>query len=193
MKTLDVTPVQMQAQLARFADLEPNSLAYLAREGVPVAAYELLAAKKIYCVMAGPKPNEQATTPPAIIGPPGMAMFIVETPPGNGPALHAHMNTVETFMCLRGRYRINYGKEGRHTLDLGPLDTVSIPRGCLRQFTNIAEGTSQLLVLIDEPPGQAALNDVYVSSELGEVIVKRFGPDVKAGLERIGNQFTADL
>lgn len=192
MKTLDITPEQMRARLARYADLRPNSLEYLAREGIPVEAYELLAAKQIFCVMAGPKPNDQATTPPAISGPAGFAMFIVETPPGNGPALHAHMHTVETFMCLSGRYRINYGTTGQHSLELGPLDTVSIPRGCMRQFINIAEESSKLLVLIDEPPGRAALNDVYVLPELGELIVERFGSQVKAALERVGNQFTAN-
>jgi quercetin dioxygenase-like cupin family protein len=193
MLTVDVTPEQMQRQLARFADLQPSTVEFLEREGIPPEAYEMLAARKIFCVMAPPKPQKNATTRSAISGPPGVAVFIVETPPGNGPALHAHMNTVETFLCLEGRYRINYGTTGQHSLELGPLDTVSIPRGCMRQFTNIAPGASRLLVLIDEPAGQAALDDVHLLPETGEQIERRFGAGVKAALERVGNQFTANL
>ena len=193
MLTKDCSPEEISEFTAYFDDLKPNSLDFLEREGIPMGAYEMIGAKKIFLVAASAREQSGGNTKPAIDIPAGVSVYICETPPGNGPALHAHMRTRETFMCLNGRFRIRYGKTGENTLELGPMDTVSVPNGVLRAFENITDENAYLLVLIHETEGEEALNDVYIKPETGRDIAEKYGEDALRGLERVGNQFTADL
>lgn len=193
MMTKDCTPEEIKAHTAYFKDLQPNSLDFLQREGVPAGAYEMIAAKKIFLVAASARDEAGASSKPAIDIPSGVSVFICEVPPGNGPAMHAHMRTRETFMCLKGRFKITYGKSDDNTLELGPMDTVSVPDGVLRKFENVTDENAYLLVLIHETEGETALNDVFIRPETGREIAEKYGEDAVRGLERIGNQFTADV
>ncbi|MEC7763237.1 MAG: hypothetical protein VX874_15145 [Pseudomonadota bacterium] len=192
MKTKDCSPEEMNAHVAYFKDLIPNSLDFLDRENVPLGAFELMTAKKSLLVAASERKMEGQAARPAIDIPPGVSVFICETPVGNGPELHAHMRTRETFMCLSGRYEIRYGRDGEHVLELGPMDTVSVPNGVMRSFKNIADSTSYLLVLIHETGDEKALSDVYMKPELAKRIADEYGVEAVRGLERLGNNFTAD-
>lgn len=193
MRTKDCNPDQIQPYVAYFKDLKANNLDFLDREGIPVEAYEMLAAKKILPVAASARKAEKANAPAPIDIPEGLSVFICEVPPGNGPALHAHMQTRETFMCLSGRLRVRYGREGQHSIDLGPMDTVSVPEGVMRAFENQGDGTAYLLVLIHENEKAQALNDVYFSPETGDEIAARFGKETLDAFDRIGTSFTADI
>ena len=59
----------------------------------------MLTAKKLYSLLA-PGNADGSHQFAAAEGPPGLSITIAECPPGNGPMLHAHMNTHEIFFCL---------------------------------------------------------------------------------------------
>ncbi|MFC4116548.1 hypothetical protein [Nonomuraea zeae] len=71
-----------------------------------------MAAKNIFFLLGAIKDTEGASTPPALTSDPGTSIFIVECPPGDGPALHAHLKTRETFMPITGTWQILYGDRG---------------------------------------------------------------------------------
>lgn len=192
MKTTNPSPQEMAKYTAKFEDLKPNSLDFLAREGIPVEAYEMISAKKILPIAASKRADQGGNSQAPIDIPPGVSLWIVETPPGNGPPLHAHMETRETFMCIKGKYEVNYGPNGENCVELNPMDTVSMPLGVLRSFTNVSDETAYLMVLIHEEEGKLALNDIYMKPELGREIAAKHGEDVLARMESIGSQFTAD-
>ena len=56
--------------------------------------------------------------------------------PGNGPILHNH-DTNETFVAVRGRWRVIWGGEEEHRVDLDPLDVCSMLPFVPRRFINI--------------------------------------------------------
>lgn len=193
MKTTNPTPEEIARYTAKFADLKPSSQDFLQREGIPVEAYEMVSAKKILPVAASVREEKGGNSRAPIDIPPGVSVWIVETPPGNGPPLHAHMETRETFMCLKGRYEVFYGPNGENSVILEPMDTVSMPTGVLRNFVNTSDDTSYLLVLIHEEEDKLALNDIYMKPELGREIASKFGDDILRKMENIGSQFTADI
>lgn len=67
----------------------------------------------------------------------GFNLGFVRTKPGKGVAMHNH-DTNETFVVMSGRWRIEWN-EGKdlEAIEVGPLDTISIPAGCARRFENI--------------------------------------------------------
>jgi len=193
MKTLNFTQADMAPYIARFADLKPNKADYSEREGVPVEAYEMVAAKFIYFLLGAPKEAVGANTQPAVPGLPGTSLYIVECPPGDGPSLHAHMKTRETFFCLRGKFDVLWGDEGENAITLEPFDMISVPAGVTRAFKNVDTGSSFLLAMIQGEDDGAALNDIALTPAVGEEVVRRFGPAAKQGLERVGMVFTAGV
>lgn len=184
MKTRQVTPAEMERHIARFAKLQPQKAEYEKR-GIPTAAFEMLAAKTIYLLMA-PEGEQGSTASPAVTGQPGLTVNIVRCPPGNGPLLHAHMHTQENFMALSGRWEVRWGDAGEHATILEPFDLIAVPKGTGRQFRNVGKDDALLLVLIQ---GEEALNDIYYAPEVGEELVRRFGSDTKAAFEKIGFSF----
>lgn len=64
----------------------------------------------------------------------GFGLSFLECRPGKGVLMHNH-ETVETFMCLEGVWRIEWeGDEGRASLDLNPFDFFACPVGVNRRF-----------------------------------------------------------
>jgi hypothetical protein len=53
MKTVQITPAEMEARIARFRSTTPQS-GYYADSGIPKEAYELMTAKSLYLMMAPP-------------------------------------------------------------------------------------------------------------------------------------------
>jgi uncharacterized RmlC-like cupin family protein len=184
MKTLNITPEQMERQIARFARLQPQKGEYEKR-GIPIAAFEMLAAKTIYALMA-PEGGKGMTAAASVVGPAGVTVNIVKCPPGNGPMLHAHMKTQESFMALSGRWEVRWGDDAQHATTLEQFDFVAVPPGTARQFKNLSDQDALLLVLVQ---GEEALNDFYYSPAVGQQLTERFGSETKAAFERIGFSF----
>lgn len=70
--------------------------------------------------------------------------------PGNGPPLHRHPDDDEAFYVLSGTFRFVIGLETR-TAKAGAF--VSIPRGEVHTFRNIAQAPARMLII--NVPGTA--------------------------------------
>lgn len=174
-------PTSSPMQVARFDQLRPKSRAYAESHGVPAEAFEALAAKTIYLVMA-PQGAKGSNNAPAIQGAPGLTVQICRCPPGNGPMSHRHVNTVENFMCLKGEFTVRWGEQGEHSTVLKPYDMISVPPTEYREFVNTDGEESLLLVMIQGDNDK--LNDVTYAPGIGDMVVERFGIDTKDKLEQ---------
>lgn len=134
----------------------------------------------------------EGAAPGAAVGGGGVSLYILDCPPGDGPAIHAHVETHESFMCLKGRFRIRYGDHGRFETFLDENDFVAVPPGVMRQFENTSDTEHATLLVIIAGQPDDALRDVYYPPEVGAELEARFGADAKAGIERMGLQFTAE-
>ncbi len=184
----EYTPAEMRKFVARYQDMEPTKRDYTGTDhGVPVEAYETLAAKSIYLLMA-PEDRSRGMTAPAVVGPPGVEVSISECPPGNGAQLHIHKRSSETFMCLKGRFDVIWGDNGENSLTLEPFDLIAIPSGIFRSFKNVSDETSLLLAII-QGKGQDVMGDIAYHPALEPRIEEGFGTDVRDNLKTIGITF----
>ena len=62
-----------------------------------------------------------------------LAFDLELTPDGRVPGLHVHPEQTGTFRVVEGRMRF---KLGRHTIEAGPGDVVTVPPGAAHKFTN---------------------------------------------------------
>jgi len=185
MTTAKITPEDMEKQVARFSQISPSKRSYsMETVGVPGEAYGFISDNEVYVMMA-PAGNKRSAAKPAITGVPGLEVLVVECEPGRGPALHAHTRSIETFMCLTGRYELIWGDEAEHSIFLDPFDMFSVPTGVYRRFRNAAAEKSKLLVLVQGGIDDA-FNDVYFSKSVGDDIEQRWGTAVKSNFSNIG-------
>ncbi len=193
MKTIQMTPEQMKPYIARFDSLVANKAKTDGK--IPPAAREALTARATKTVIADPN----ATNTPwgaggeggPIPGPPSFALVIAECEPGNGPGLHSHQRSTETFTCIKGRFRIEWGDHAEHAIELGLFDTISVPPGVMRRFVNISDDTGLLYVIVQG--GQAGLRDVAFAPSVGADLEQRFGSQVVEELKKVGYTFDAGI
>src|SRR5262249_37957553 len=124
-------------------------------------------------------------------GPRGLIVSIAECEPGNGPGLHRHLNPVENFLCLSGRFEIAWGDQGEHRLVLDPLDMISVPRGENRSFRNISDETARLLILI-VPETDEQSDPISYAVSLAKEIENAYETVELAGLQKIGFKFECE-
>ena len=133
MEIRSYTPEEMQKRVARFKSLKyppdryPDSqLPGHERKNFLVIGHGLI-------VEGGKDPMS------AIPIDEGFQMSYVEAQPGNGPMLHNH-DTNETFIAIKGRWRVIWGLNEEHHLDLDPLDVCAMPPFVPRRFINLSGG-----------------------------------------------------
>ena len=190
MKTTRMTPQAMEARLARFKDLTPMDSQRNPK--IPQEAADLIWARKLMPVIThgeGSASPFGAAAP--ISGAGGMSIIVAACPPGTGPGLHAHHKTYETFTVLQGSFEISWGDAGEHRVVLDQFDTISVPPGVCRAFTNVSddEGVLQVIITggvhdIDDiafPPGVAEQPDRTGPGVLDEV--KKTGLTFDAGVD----------
>jgi len=183
-------PVAMEKRIARFKTLVPTKTKFAGGNvGIPIAAYEELAARNIFLIMAPAGVARGGTSKPIIEGQPGVELSIVECPPGNGPALHRHERTYETFMALDGKYEVTWGDNGEHSIVLEPFDTIAVPAGIYRAFRNVDDHDAKMLVVIQG--GKEVMNDLIFQHKVGAGIEERFGAEVRGNFSKIGIEFAA--
>jgi len=185
--TETLTPQMMEARVARFNKLQTYQQQNFATHGIPAGAVEKITARRVYPVMA-PADYQGRSAGAPVKGPRGLVVSIAECEPGNGPGLHRHLNTVENFLCLCGRFEIAWGDHGEHTLVLGPLDMISVPRGENRSFRNVSSEIGRLLVMIVPETDEQADPIAYAPSVAKE-IESEYGRTALQGLEKIGFKF----
>lgn len=185
MRTKTLSPEEMERYIARFDELPANKDRTAGK--IPPEARERMTARATRTVIA----TVSEDTPwgnGVIPGPENFAVVIAECEPHNGPGLHSHAHTTETFTCLQGRFRIEWGDTGEHATEIGKFDTISIPPGIMRRFENISDETGLLHVTLQGP-----LRDVEFAPSLGEELRERFGDAVVGELEGLGYSFRAGL
>ena len=147
MQTNHVSQEQMESRVARFGALQP--LAIQQGNAVPQAARDVVYARKLLSVIGL---EGSARTPinsaAPITGAAGMTMTLAVCPPGQGPGLHSHRQTYETFTVLTGKFEITWNDNGENRLVLEQFDTISIPPGVCRAFRNVGAVEAILQVII---------------------------------------------
>ena len=171
-------------------DRRENEIAYSRGDGSPRRPLQQTADL--------PTPKLRGARPPAdyqgrsagarVKGPRDLIVSIAECEPGNGPGLHRHLNTVENFLCLSGRFEIAWGDRGEHRLALEPLDMISVPRGENRSFRNVSNETARLLVMI-VPESDEQSDPISYAPSLAKEIENDYGMGALEGLQKIGFKF----
>jgi mannose-6-phosphate isomerase-like protein (cupin superfamily) len=143
-----VTPEEMQKRVARYKSLRYPADRYPDSQLPGHIRKNFLVVGRGLVVDGGNDPMS------AIPIDEGFQMSYVEAPPGNGPILHNH-DSNETFVAVRGRWRVIWGRNEEHHVDLDPLDVCSVPPFVPRRFINLegADGKEGLLLTIQ--PGNA--------------------------------------
>jgi mannose-6-phosphate isomerase-like protein (cupin superfamily) len=116
-----------EPQIARFADLKPFGRAFLDSY---IPSYE----KENFRVI-GSGVFEDPAARPVIGGNHGFSVGYIRCQPGKGAALHSH-ETLEVFIPMNGKMTVTYGQKGEHVVTLEEWDTISIPVGVMRGFSN---------------------------------------------------------
>ena len=187
MRSKSLAPEEMEFRVARFEKLETYQRQNFETHNIPPGAVEKVAARRVYPVMAPPDYQGRSAGAP-VKGPRGLIVSIAECEPGNGPGLHRHLNTVENFLCLSGRFEIAWGDQGEHMLVLEPLDLVSVPVGENRSFRNISNELGRLLVMI-VPQTDEQIDPVLFAPSLAKEIENDYGKSAVEGLQKIGFKF----
>jgi mannose-6-phosphate isomerase-like protein (cupin superfamily) len=187
MTTQSLTPDQMQARVARFGKLQTYQRQNFDAHNIPPGAVEKVTARRVYPVMA-PADYQGRSAGAPVKGPRGLIVSIAECEPGNGPGLHRHLNTVESFFCLSGRFEIAWGDQGEHKLVVEPLDMISVPCGENRSFRNVSNELGRLLVMI-VPETDQQVDPISYAPSLAKEIADEYGTSALEGLQKIGFKF----
>jgi uncharacterized RmlC-like cupin family protein len=188
--TRTVSREEMISRMVRFKDMAPRP-----KPGagvVPQEIVDFMTATENYSYMAPAMEGQSVIQRHAALegGDAGDAISVslAFCKPGDGPALHAHMNTVEAFFCLSGRFAISWGERGEESVELAPWDFIHVPEGVVRTFINIGDTDGALLVVIIQGK-RNTFNDVISASYVAEQRTERFGSDAVVQLEANGRAF----
>lgn len=189
METIEITPEEMQTRIARYDALAPLKNQQDTR--FPVNALDVVYARELLPVVGLEDASPTGITDDSPIhGAGGMTITLARCPPGQGPGLHSHRQTYETFTVMKGRFEIFWGDAGEHTAEIGLYDTISVPPGVCRGFRNISDDEGLLQVIITG--GVHDMNDIDFRPEIGET-VRELSPALLEKMESDGMTFTAGL
>jgi quercetin dioxygenase-like cupin family protein len=173
-------------RVARFAELRQWPVQD--DDEVPQEARDLFLARRLLTVAIPAGLQGPFANPAPISDVEGFSLNIAICPPGQGPGLHIHRSTTETFTCLKGKFRVYYGDDGEYETILHELDTVSFPPGTMRGFQNVGDADGYLQVLITGPVDD--MNDISFKPEMRDRLAA-FGEGVVAAIEARGTRFDA--
>jgi len=174
----------MNGRIARFNELRPLPIQ---QSDIPQAARDVVYSRKLLSVIGLEKETPINADAP-IRGAAGMTMTLAVCPPGQGPGLHNHVQTYETFTVLKGRFEITWGRNGEERVVLDAFDTISVPPGVCRAFRNIGDDEGILQVLITG--GVHDMADIAFTQNAREKI-EAVGRGLSKEFEKVGFRFTA--
>ena len=184
MKTTRISKPEMDKRIARFDKLKPLPIQ---NPAIPEKARDVIYSRKLLSVIgleANSSTPINAEAP--IRGAAGMTMTLAVCPPGQGPGLHSHRQTYETFTVLQGEFEVRWNDEGDESALLRRFDTISFPPGVCRAFRNVGSGEGILQVIITG--GVHDMTDIAFSPK-----ARREIEAVRAGLaaefEKVGFTF----
>jgi uncharacterized RmlC-like cupin family protein len=193
MKRLTPTQDEMRLRIARFKEVVPTKSRHLQEKGIPEEVIEMMQAQTTRNMMSpGPLPGQLTPRPGVVGGDAGVFRLGIATcPPGQGPGLHVHYKTHETFVALTGRWEIQWGDKGEERTYLQPFDLIAVPPAVTRRFVNVSDQEAHLMVIIQGKPEE--FDDVDRVPETAEVICKKHGPEMVARLKSLGWKFNIGL
>jgi quercetin dioxygenase-like cupin family protein len=144
MTTNTISGQDMEKRISRFRLLKPLPIQ---NQSIPEKARDVIYARKLLSVI-GLQEKTPINAGAPIIGAAGMTMTLAVCPPGQGPGLHNHVQTYETFTVLKGRFEVSWNDDGSGRAVLEPFDTISLPPGVCRAFRNVGaeEGILQVII-----------------------------------------------
>jgi mannose-6-phosphate isomerase-like protein (cupin superfamily) len=187
MKTIRIDDSAMARRVARFRELKPLQIQQSSR--VPQAARDVVYARTLLSVIGlegAAKTPVNANAP--IVGAGGITLTYAVCPPGQGPSLHAHRKTYETFVVMRGRFEVTWNDNGENRVELEQFDTISVPPGVCRAFRNIGEEDAMLQAIISG--GVHDFNDIDFADASAKKI-ESVGPGILDEFKKVGFTFTA--
>jgi len=187
MKTIRIDDSAMARRVARFRELKPLQIQQSSR--VPQAARDVVYARTLLSVIGlegAAKTPVNANAP--IVGAGGITLTYAVCPPGQGPSLHAHRKTYETFVVMRGRFEVTWNDNGENRVELEQFDTNSVPPGVCRAFRNIGEEDAMLQAIISG--GVHDFNDIDFADASAKKI-ESVGPGILDEFKKVGFTFTA--
>ena len=118
MKTLKISKEEMLKRVSVFKDLKP--LPIQLDKNIPQEGKDIVYARELLSVI-GLDPSEGKTpinSGAPIVGAGGITMTLAKCPVGQGPGLHNHLATFETFTVLEGEFLIKWNDDGSEELVL---------------------------------------------------------------------------
>jgi quercetin dioxygenase-like cupin family protein len=177
----------MKDRISRFTQLKPLPIQ---NPSIPEKARDVVYARKLLSVIGLDGDASPINAGAPIVGAAGMTMTLAVCPPGQGPGLHNHVKTYETFTVLKGRFEVRWNEDGSERAVLEQFDTISLPPGICRAFRNIGGEEGILQVLITG--GVHDMTDIAFTPAAKQDIEKvRRG--LSAEFEKAGFTFTAGL
>lgn len=133
-----VSKEDMARRIARFADMQPDTKAFpdLKSRG---------GARDVFYMLSG----HGTASPMAPIQVPHNFHFAIQTM-GKGvrPTVHSHPYN-EVFMPIDARFRFYWGEHLEDSVELGPMDVLSVPAGLFRTFENLDEHDGHVVAIFD--------------------------------------------
>ena len=168
------TKEEIAARVSRFSELKPMStaddLAWVGQD-----AMDVFYARKLMPGILDDTKNPFGNQAP-ILGAAGSTMFVSVMPPGQGPCLHSHNGTFETFMVLEGTIEYHIGEPIEHVITLDKWDVLSCPPNVYRGFNNVGETDAVQLTVITGT-GESR-DDVSMPDSIAQQVEKDFGKKV---------------
>ena len=180
-----MSKAEIYERTARFSDLESMNVP-IDRETVSQDAMDVIFARNILPIIMEKTKNPFGDVG-AIYGANGLTMNISILPPEQGPCLHAHNATFETFIVLEGEITFHVGEPGQEEhLTLAKWDTFSCPPEAYRGFNNASsENQAVLLTIINGSPD--ARDDVNVPAAVTHHLRDNFGESVVEEFTKVVN------
>jgi quercetin dioxygenase-like cupin family protein len=180
-KTIQISTEEMQKRIARYRELKPLPIQ---NPSIPEKARDVVYSRKLLSVIGlETKTNTPINAGAPIVGAAGMTMTLAVCPPGQGPGLHSHRNTYETFTVMKGRFEVRWNDDGSGAAVLELYETISLPPGVCRSFRNIGTGEGILQVIITG--GVHDMSDIDFSEKAKQEI-EAVRPGLAAEFEKAG-------
>lgn len=160
---LSFTPEEMEKRVARFQKMKsaPNLFLDNVLPG---------SKRQVYNIIGTGVAEDPKALQPAISDVDGFNIQMSRCTPGNGTALHDH-DTVEVFFAVKGTWSVKWGDKAEHEIILNEYDTISIPPGVMRYFTNVGNEDGYLMAILG-------------GTDAGRVT---WSPDVVEGAKKAGS------
>ena len=190
MKTKHISIEEMDKRVSKFKKLKPLSIQQDAN--IPIEGRDVVYARQLLSVI-GLDPREGNTpinSGAPIVGAGGITMTHAKCPPGQGPGLHNHINTYETFTVLEGQFAVSWNDDGSDTIILEKFDTISVPPGVCRSFKNSGKTDGLLQVIISG--GVHDMNDIAFTPAAADKI-NSVEPGLVDKFKQVGFKFNAGI